>query len=66
MTEVRTKQTWATWLHIAGVAYAVTLLLFIAAFTLLSVELSYVALAALTVATVAFVGGWGRYMGTKK
>jgi hypothetical protein len=50
-------------MHIAGIGYAAALWALIISIAVPG--LITVAIIALTIATVAFVGGWGRYMGTK-
>lgn len=63
------KPTWATWMHVAGVAYPFAIWAFVVAAVVggpMFQALSFAALAALTVGTFAFIGGIGRYLATKK
>ena len=72
MTELNVATTtkrasWIVWMHVAGVAYALAIWVFIVglflgapAFWMLGLGI-----AVFTVATAAFIGGWGRYLATK-
>lgn len=62
-TAKKTRPSWVLWMHIAGIGYAAALWALIISIAVPG--LITVAIIALTIATVAFVGGWGRYMGTK-
>lgn len=62
----KTRNTWTTWMHVAGTGYAVAIWLFFMTFWV-PAETTFVLMQiALTVGTVAFIGGWGRYLQTKK
>lgn len=62
------RSTWPTWMHVAGVAYPVSLWLFVVSLFAGTSSYAIVAIAgfALTIGTVAFIGGIGRYLATKR
>lgn len=62
------RPAWVRWMHVAGVAYPVAVLVFAAAIVLggqMAFEIALVGLLVLTVGTLALVGGIGRYLATK-
>lgn len=70
MTEIsRTANKWVPWMHVAGIGYAIGLFLVITGYVTMDQTGHTIALigtAALAVGTIAFIGGWGRYLSTKR
>lgn len=62
------RAAWIVWMHVAGIAYAASLWVFVVSFFVGGGMFGFALLGAITftVATFAFVGGWGRYMATKR
>lgn len=66
--EVKKRPSWVPWMHVAGVAYAVAILLMFSFVGIMDAPalVATIGYGALVVGTVAFIGGWGRYLATKR
>lgn len=68
MTDIDAKKrpSWIIWMHIAGVCYPAAIWAIVVGVTLPEFQgLALAGLFVFTVATAAFIGGWGRYLSTK-
>lgn len=66
-TDVKKRPAWVIWMHIAGVCYPAAIWTFVVSVTLPGFQgIAIAGLILFTVATAAFIGGWARYMSTKR